>query len=349
MKSDYLMLLHPSSNRVYNRAATHLAKAELQVFNASVLDERIDEVQEQQLAGVDYLGFTCDALTQSDVHHLSNLSCIFALFKLNGKLADRTLMPIQLSPLKAYNSDLLSILKFAGKTNEQFTKLLLNVTVMASESAKHMCTQRLSLFDPLCGRGTTLNQALMYGYDASGIEIDTKDFQAYEQFINRWLKDNRLKHTSKTTTLRHNDNTQAQRLGVHTASDKQKYKSGDTQKLDVVNADTALAARFFKPKSFDLIVADLPYGVRHANTTDKRLARSPIQLLETALPIWATLLKPGAAIGLSWNTFLAKSDDVADIIEGAGLQVHPFSNDKRFEHRVDQAINRTLIVATRPR
>ena len=42
-----------------------------------------------------------------------------------------------------------------------------------------MLTGRLTVFDPLCGRGTTLNQALMYGYDAAGLDVDGKDFEAY--------------------------------------------------------------------------------------------------------------------------------------------------------------------------
>ena len=39
------------------------------------------------------------------------------------------------------------------------------------------------MLDPLCGRGTTLNQALTYGYDAAGIDLDGKDFEAYSAFL----------------------------------------------------------------------------------------------------------------------------------------------------------------------
>ena len=42
--------------------------------------------------------------------------------------------------------------------------------------------------------GTTLNQALMYGYDAAGIDLDRKDFDAYAAFLGTWLKRKRLKH-----------------------------------------------------------------------------------------------------------------------------------------------------------
>src|SRR5690349_22192213 len=53
----------------------------------------------------------------------------------------------------------------------------------------------LSLHDALpislCGRGTTLNQVLMYGWHASGVERDAQDFDAYAAFLPRWLKEDR--------------------------------------------------------------------------------------------------------------------------------------------------------------
>ena len=82
--------------------------------------------------------------------------------------------------LARYDSDLITIPKYAGKTNEQFTKLLLNLTILlARRPRRRMLDAQLVVLDPLCGRGTTLNQALMYGYDAIGIEIDGKDVEAY--------------------------------------------------------------------------------------------------------------------------------------------------------------------------
>ena len=59
-----------------------------------------------------------------------------------------------------------------------------------------MLTERLRILDPLCGRGTTLNQALMYGWHAIGVDVDERDVEAYAAFLPRWLKDKRLKHTA---------------------------------------------------------------------------------------------------------------------------------------------------------
>ena len=70
-----------------------------------------------------------------------------------------------------------------------------------------MLTERLRVLDPLCGRGTTLNQALMYGWHAAGVDVDERDVEAYAAFLPRWLKDKRLKHTAATSRLRRDGRT----------------------------------------------------------------------------------------------------------------------------------------------
>ncbi len=134
--------------------------------------------------------FQADQLDDRDVGLLSNMSSLYALFAREGDL----LRPLAVQPLDRFDSDLLTIQKYAGKTNEQFTRLLLNVTVLATDAGPEMTSRRLRIIDPMCGRGTTLNQAMMYGYDAAGMDIDGKDFDAYATFIRTWLKNKRLKH-----------------------------------------------------------------------------------------------------------------------------------------------------------
>ena len=361
---SYAMLLLPSSNRVYNAAVDQLAQAELQCFNAAVLEHRLSKLHTQAIAGVGYLIFESPALDEQDIAYLSNLSFLFALYEQvwtvehEQKAPEQKvlhLMPVPLKRLDRYDNDLLSIMKFAGKTNEQFTRMLLNTCIMASSRASDMISDitsdmtyhRLRVLDPVCGRGTTLNQALMYGYNAAGIEIDKSDFDAYSVFINRWLKDKLLKHKSESVQLRKHGKTQAYRLGVKLASCKQDYKRHNVQTLDVVNADTLQAREFFKPGSFDILVADLPYGVKHGNRSAQGLARSPMQLLEAAIPVWSQLLCEGGAIGLSWNTYLGKKQDIIDLLHSAGLSIYPPTRSDAFKHRVDRAIIRDIIIATR--
>ena len=154
--------------------------------------------------------------------------------------------------LDRYDDDLLTIMKYSGKTNEQFTKLLLNVTLASCLPAlpRHRPgeagTRRLAVLDPLCGRGTTLNQALMYGFDAYGADIDARDVEAYAVFIQRWLKDKRLKHQAEFVPVRRDRKVIARRLTAEFAATKDEYKAGDIQRLDVVEADTTRVTEFFR-------------------------------------------------------------------------------------------------------
>src|SRR5690606_12049050 len=192
----YALLILPAFNRVYADSAPRLTRAELSVFAGRGLAAAVRGIEETSIGGLPYVTFETDEpLSEADVALLSNLSSVYALFGVEGEL----LRPVTLKPLDRLSSDLLTIQKYAGKTNEHFTKLLLNVTVLASD---FRLGGRLSVFDPLCGRGTTLNQALMYGYDAYGLDHDSKDFEAYAGFLRTWLRNKRLKHTAEVVPVR---------------------------------------------------------------------------------------------------------------------------------------------------
>ncbi|NKZ05867.1 TRM11 family SAM-dependent methyltransferase [Actinomadura latina] len=358
----YGLLVSPSHNRVYAQSAAGLVKAELTVFSERALGGRVRDVRETELGGVPYVTFTADDLADQDVRLLSNLSSLYALFRIEGEL----LRPVMLQPLDVFGSDLLTIQKYAGKTNEYFTKLLLNVTAMAMDSPMDLVTGRPRVLDPMCGRGTTLNQAMMYGLDAAGIDIDGKDFDAYAAFVKTWLKNNRIKHQAEIANIRREKAVLGRRLHVTLGASKERYKSGETMEITVVNGDSVEADRFFRPASFDLIVTDAPYGVQHGSRRGRasgdaparggqparrgkpELSRSPVELLAAAVPGWARLLRPGGAVGISWNTFVGRREQLAGILAESGLDVQNSEGYRGFRHRVDQAITRDLIVARRP-
>jgi SAM-dependent methyltransferase len=338
--AGYALLLLPSANRVYADAAVELTLAELGVLDRA-LGGRIADLAATGYAGVPYVTFTGD-LDRTDLAYLANTSSAYALFERQ----DGLLRPVQLDPLDQFDDDLVTIPKYPGKTNEQFTKLLLNVTVLASAAAPQMLTRRLRVFDPLCGRGTTLNQALTYGYDAAGMDLDGKDFDAYAAYIQTYLKRKRLKHRAQAGPVRRERRVVARRLTVTLSPSKENYRAGDTLSLDVVQADTTAAPEFFKPASMDVIVTDAPYGVQHGSrTVAAGLRRSPVELLEAAVPVWAGLLRPGGAVGIAVNTFTAARADVSRILAAAGLQVLDDGPYAHFAHRVDQSIQRDIVVA----
>ena len=341
----YALLIRPSANRVYSGASAALTQAELQVFGQSVLDGRIGDVAETAIGGVGYVTFAADGLGEPGAALLANLSSAYALFEVEGGL----LRPVELRPLDRFDDDLTTIPKYQGKTNEQFTKLLLNVTLLSSAFARSMLDRSFTVLDPLCGRGTTLSQALMYGFDAAGIDLDRKDFEAYSAFIQAWLKRKRIKHHAEYAPLRLGGKVAGRRLRISLAAAKEDYKAGVAQHLDVVNADTTRALEFFRPGTFDLVVADAPYGVQHGSRTAARgLARSPLGLLADAAPVWARLLRRGGACGIAWNTLVARRDAAAAVLADAGLVPADSGPYLAFRHRVDQAIVRDILIAVKP-
>lgn len=334
----YALLVSPSTNRVYAQSAAALAVAELRVVSEQVLGGALSDVQQETLGSVEYVTFSGPPLDNLAQSWLSNLAVTFALFGLDdaGKLE-----PLDLQRWDQLDSDLISIQKYPGKTNEAFTKLLFNVTLAASAFARER--RPLSVLDPLCGRGTTLNQALMYGHHATGVEVDKKDFEAYALFIQRWVKDKRLKHDAVQGHVKGHP-----KLDLALGVTKERYKAGDTLRVTYVSADTHAIADVFQQRSFDLLVTDAPYGVQHGAHGAEATARKPFELLTSALPIWRAALRPGGAIGIAWNNLVLRRDKLAQLLADNGLEVCASLAHEGFEHRVDHAIQRDLIIARAP-
>ncbi|HEY8457077.1 MAG TPA: SAM-dependent methyltransferase [Actinopolymorphaceae bacterium] len=358
MTKQYALLVLPSANRVYAETSVAMTQAELGVFAETVLaDMSLGEVEHVRLGGVPYIVFRSKRLGPREIGYLSQLSTLYALFELDDRGEEGVrLRPVEVTPLATFDDDLITIPKYVGKTNELFTKLLLNITVLSSAFAADMLDRRLHVFDPLCGRGTTLNQALMYGYNATGVELERKNVEAYSAFIRAWLKRKRLKHHAEYTPVRRDKKVVGRRLSVQLGASKEAYKAGDVLSVTMVCGDTLAARDFFRPRVFDVIVTDLPYGVQHGS----RLAtagetapgygwsRKPLRLLREAAPGWVELLRPGGAAGVSWNVYSARRDEIAKALTDAGLVVCEGPAYEGFRHRVDQAIERDVVVARKP-
>src|SRR5947208_2069526 len=338
---EYAILVYPSANRVYAASSPALLRAELAVFGTGLAVE-LSAIEEIELGGVGYVRFTSSAaLGEDDLALLSNLSSLYALFE----VGDGVLRPVMVTPLAKADSDLLTIQKYPGKTNELFTKLLLNVTLLAT--ANPTVAKPLHVLDPLCGRGTTLNQAMMYGFDATGLEVDGKDFEAYEQFIKTWLRTKRVKHTADSGQLRRDKVRLGRRLDVTYALSKEAYKAGETRRIGYFNCDTLKTDELVRPGSVDLIVTDAPYGVQHGSHREG-LQRSPRDLLAAGVPVWTRVLRPGGALGISWNTNVLPRAELAEILRRSGLDVREGGPYEEFANGVDQAVVRDLFVAAKP-
>jgi hypothetical protein len=112
----------------------------------------------------------------------------------------------------------------------------------------------------------------------------------------------------------------------------------------VIQGDTTQLDGLIRGGIADVLVADLPYGVAHGSYDEGGLSRRPLDLLERAVPQWLPLLKPGAALGLSWNTKVARRELAEDILLANGLEI---VEHRPLEHRVDQGIERDVLIARR--
>ena len=268
-----------------------------------------------------------------------------ALFERDGA----ALRPVELPRRDRFDDDLLTILKYQGKTNELFTKMLLNVTVWSiARNDRPPDDRPLHVLDPMCGRGTTLNQVLMNGWHAAGLDVDARDFDAYAAFLKSWLQLKRLKHTAETTPLRRDGAKLGRRFRAEIGVTKDDWKAGRALTLDYVNADTVHTRAVHRAASIDAVVVDAPYGVQHGSRSGGRLARSPLDLLREAVPVWAEVLRPGGAMGIAWNTHVADRSEALAVLQAAGLEPLDEGPYRALEHRVDQAIQRDVLVARRP-
>lgn len=341
----HALLLKANANRVFGESAFALTQAELAVLDVHLLGGVVREQRRATIAGVDYLVVeTSEPLDAAHLAVLSNLSSLHALFEVDA--ADHFL-PIACAPRQVIDDDLITIQRYAGKTNEAFTHLLVNVALAASGGAfrRLLAGEPVRLLDPACGRGTSLNRAAVYGMDAVGIELDHRDVEAFDVFFTTFLKNKRMKHKVERSTLRKGRPTPAHRTTITYGSGKDR---GAHRVVDIVHDDTLAARDHVKARSMDLLVCDLPYGVQHGSrsSTDD-LDRGPERLLERALPGWLGLLKPGGAAALAWNRPTLPRPRLVELAHGAGFEV-PAPDDDSFVHRVDRAITRDVLVAVRP-
>ena len=333
--SDHLILLAPSGNRVYAGVADRLMAAELTIL----LGPEAPAVEPVELAGVPYLRLDLDALDERATRALALLSGRYAVFAQQ----DGLLRPVPVPSVDLLADDLVSIPKYPGKTNEQFTRLLLNVTLASRPDPR---PGPVSVLDPLCGRGTTLSTALTLGYDAAGVDGDLKAVEAYAAFLRTYLRRHRLKHQVTMNPVRRDGRSLGRRLDVELTPPA----GGPPLHGTVFSGDTRQSAALFGRRRFDAVVTDAPYGVVHGSTTDVRGGRdrSAAGLLAEALPVWAGQLKTGGVLGLSWNTLGLTRERLTELAEQAGLRPLGEAPYLALAHRVDSSIHRDVFVAIRP-
>ncbi len=328
---EYAMLLAPGQSRVYYEQAQEMFREELRL---TLTPFQIGEVRRERLGGREYLCFSAPGLSEQALRQAARTSGFYALFSREGAL----LRPLEADPDRAFPDRLPAMLKYSGKTNEQFTRLLVNL-------CRSACTAggaRQVLLDPLCGRGTTLFEAMTLGLDAVGVEQNAAACREGETFLLRFLKEERYKHDTARSRPRDASGRQAECLSVTAARDKSAWREGNTQSVRFFHGDALRLDGLIARESVHLLVTDLPYGVQHGSHQAGEKSRGAAELVRRALPVWKMLLRPGAACVLAFNEYTTPWKDLAGAAEEHGLRV--LSEEETWRHRVAEAIRRNVII-----
>ncbi|NPD47814.1 MULTISPECIES: TRM11 family methyltransferase [unclassified Lentimicrobium] len=346
----YLILQNPGHNRVYYNLSGELALAELKIATRR-LEATCEEIDIVNIKGIRYISFTTkDEITDYDLQVLSRLSFVFAIFKDHDKESD-CLIPISKYEFEYVDQKISSLLKYPGKTNELFTKMMINVALLSSDFDYR---DQIRLLDPVAGRGTTLFEAVVYNFEPMGIEIDSKSTHACEVFFKKFLEEEKYKHQSNSRRIYGKNKSEAIMVReFEYAKSKQEFKEKSSRrKLGIVNGRSQDAAKYFKKESFHVIVGDLPYGIAHGNAVAQKsnsITRNPYQLLIQCLPGWSQILKPGGTIVLAWNSFVVSKHKLSEVFVENGFEVLNDEPNLQFEHMVDKSIKRDIIIAKKPR
>ena len=321
--------------------------AELQIA-CSRLQSKSEKIQAEEVANVRYLTFEVESeLNESDIKILSRLSFFFALFQLVKDGDNFLLKPIAKDNFEFVDEKISSLLKYSGKTNIQFTRMMVNVALLSSD---FHYKDNIRLLDPVAGKGTTMFEGIIHGFDVFGVEIEQKSVHEATIFFKKYLEQERFKHSFDKLKLGGKKKSEAiTRYDFRYAKTKEEFQAEENIKeFQMITANSQNASDYFKNESMHLIVGDLPYGIAHGSTGSKKsksITRNPSELLDLCLPDWYKLLLPGGGIVVAWNSYVVGFDILNEIFEKHGFQIMDDEAYGQFEHMVDKSIRRDIVVA----
>lgn len=321
--THYAILRNPGHNQVYFHNSLPLAQAELTICPLS-----LENISEKKFGGLSYLTFsTKEPLQEEALEKISLLSFVYGLFQVEGDC----LRPLILPDIQVLDRSLGTILKYPGKTNEIFTRFLLNIALFEG----NFNPKEIKVLDPVAGRGTSLFEAFSLGSDVYGLEIQEKSVSEGYQHLKKFLEKEKRKHKTKTIRFSgENKSFTAKRYQIDCGTQHFEMVSGDNKYLDQV----------FSQENFHIILGDLPYGVKHGNQATG-LSRNPSQMLQSMGRKCHKVLKKGGILVFSWNTFVLSREKMEESLQKSGFTLVENPNLQSLEHKVDASILRDIIVA----
>ncbi len=323
----------PQRSTQYANMVATLAKPELL---ASPLGTFIKECEAITLAGQAYLLVTLHEETHLSPYmlfvlsHMGATSEVYEYFDTIGTVNGPLLRPIEPQFVPFVPLEMAETRRYKGKTNEVFTRVLLNIALFASGYAENL-NERLRILDPLAGGGTTLFLALSAGYDAFGIELNRQDVETTEVFVRQYLESIHIHFKERDERGRRAGRRSQFEIG----------RKGDTRLLVLVHGDATEADMHLREvmggPRVHAIVGDLPYGIQHFGEISS--------LLTHVLPVWTNMLLPGGTLALAWNATRVERAEMVNFLEQeAGLTVRNEPPYTQFAHAVDRVIKRRDII-----
>jgi hypothetical protein len=329
----------PQRSNQYANMAGKLAAPELL---ASPLGTAIKQIEAVTLAGQGYLVVTIDdesmlppyPALEDILPRLGATAEGYEFFKQIGGVEGPFLRPLETSFTPFVPVEMAEIRRYKGKTNEVFTRVLLNFAIFAG-AYSNQCTGRLRVLDPLAGGGTTLFLALAAGYDAFGIEHQRQDVETTVVFIRQYLSSIHVPYKELDERGRRAGRRYQFEIG----------REGVTRRLVLAHGDTCEANLHMQevPGGMHMhaIAGDLPYGIQHFGEI--------ADLLSKALPVWEGMLLPGGTVALAWNATRIGRAALTELVEQhSQLRVRNDPPYTQLAHTVDRVIKkRDILVAVR--
>lgn len=332
----YAFQLLPNPNTHYNESLRVLSVKELGAMLSAM--NLSAEIRVENVGGADFLLFEAGELSADALTRLGRHSSLLLM----AEYTDGLLRPLPVDRTPYLPKELAEVLKYKGKTGTAFTRMLINLAMSASEGPVKAPGKTL-LLDPVCGRGTTLYCAMEQGINAVGIDTDKTDLREAMTYLDRFLTRARMKHACKQSALTCGKQSVPQAEYI-LADDKEHYQAGDTRSLRLLLADTGLAGQLLRKTPADLLVADLPYGIQHAPQAGQK-PESFEKLCARVLPQWRAAMRKGAGAAISFNTLTLPRRKLTELMTAAGFRVLEEEPYGCFEHFVEQAVTRDVVVA----
>ena len=327
----------PQRSAQYANMTGKLAEPELL---ASPLGTAIQQIEPVTFAGQGYLLVTLDddgeisRALEEILPRLGATSEVYEFFEHIGEVEGPFLRPLETSFAPFLPLEMAEIRRYKGKTNEVFTRVLLNIAVFAG-AYSNQCAGRLRVFDPLAGGGTTLFLALAAGYDAFGIEHQRQDVETTVVFIRQYLNSIHMPYKELDEHGRRAGRRYQFEIG----------RKGATRSLVLAHGDTCEANLHMQEvpggPHMHAIVGDLPYGIQHFVEISGMLSK--------ALPVWERMLLPGGTLALAWNATRIERTAITELVERhSQLRVRNDPPYTQFVHTVDRVIKkRDVLVAVK--